>query len=161
MALCGWEAVSPNEACLSAVRQGHALSAAEASGLSCESSPPPAIKPKNRMIADRRNIIADRGDREECPSESSVRSLHSCGLITHTTVVYQTSQEIVTEKFLMLSKASSVLVSYKRPNIFIFSEKCLKITQDSILNNAVENSSAKAVVLLLFCSIPTENKTFV
>lgn len=54
-ALCGWGDGSPNEACLSAARQGHALSAAEVSGLSCESVPPPEIKPKDRMIADRKN----------------------------------------------------------------------------------------------------------
>lgn len=62
VALCEWEDGSPNEACLSVVRQGHALSAAEASGLSCESSPPPATKPKDRMIADRRNT-SDRRQR--------------------------------------------------------------------------------------------------
>ena len=61
VALCGWEDGSPNEACLSAVRQGRALSAAEASGLSCESIPPPEIEPKDRMIADRRN----RNDRRQ------------------------------------------------------------------------------------------------
>jgi len=54
--LCGWEAGSPTEACLSAVRQGHALSAAEVSGLSCESSPRPSSKPKGRMVAKSRNM---------------------------------------------------------------------------------------------------------
>lgn len=55
VSLCGWEDGSPNEACPSAARQGHALSAAEGSGLSCESIPPPEIKPKGRTAAGRRN----------------------------------------------------------------------------------------------------------
>lgn len=59
-ALCGWEDGSPNEACPSAVRRDCALSAAEVSGLSCESIPPPEIKPKDRMIADWRNTNGRR-----------------------------------------------------------------------------------------------------
>lgn len=58
--LCGWEAASPTAACLSAVRQGHALSAAAASGLSCESSPPPLSKPKGRMVAKSRTMNGSR-----------------------------------------------------------------------------------------------------
>lgn len=41
-------------------------------------------------------MTGDRRDKAECPSgisvESSVRSLHSCGLVVRTTAVYQTNQ---------------------------------------------------------------------
>lgn len=41
-------------------------------------------------------MTGDREDTAECPSgmrvESSVRSLHSCGLVACTTAVYQTYQ---------------------------------------------------------------------
>lgn len=59
-ASCGWADGSPNAACLSAARRGRALSAAEASGLSCESSPPPETKRKETMAAEQRNTDDSR-----------------------------------------------------------------------------------------------------
>ena len=61
-------------------------------------------------------MTGDRGDTAECPSgirvESSVRSLHSCGLVVHTTTVYQTYQVSKTEVPYAI-QILFVLVSYK------------------------------------------------
>lgn len=51
MPSCEWEGGSPSEACPSAATQGRALSATGGSGLSCESIPPPEIKPEGRIAA--------------------------------------------------------------------------------------------------------------
>lgn len=113
---CGRAGASPGGACPGAATPGRARSAAAGSGLSCGSVPPPEIKPKGRIAAGRSNANDRRQRRHrEWPSgirgESSVRSLHSCGLVVCTTAVYQTNQAGNTEVPCVIQYF--FLVSYK------------------------------------------------
>lgn len=67
MSLCGWADASPSGACPGAVTQGRARSAAEGSGSSCESIPPPEIRAKGRIAAGRRNANDRRQSRQGMP----------------------------------------------------------------------------------------------